>query len=710
MSSENEPRWLAPIFFALVVLFIIPVWVVEYIPTADGPAHVYNSWLIKELARGEGGHLSQAFQIDWRPHPNWLGHAVMAVLMMVVAPVVAEKLLFSLIIALFLGATWMLCGAMDIRSRAYAFIAFQLAYHQLLQTGFYNFSLSVGLYLLILATWWKRRDRPDAQTIAIVALLIVVCYFAHPMSTVLALGSLGVLWLLTLRGRPFVAHARHLIALLPVIPLLIWFVQHHGAEAVAEKWSARRLYNYIVQTEVLVTFTTSQMTFGKWLLAIYALLAIATLIKRQTLHAFGILTLILLTLYVWSPAAFAGGQLVRERLVLYIYLLPLAWFSPRLPKSVRIAVAGVFIAAAVAKGVYTIERFRHYGAEVTRYVRSYRAIEPNTTVLPLLFTRETAGMFTGVIGHASGYVSVEKRLVDLDNYEAATGYFPIRYSPTFPAPDLFAIEARPGGIDIRMYQSRAEYVFTWMMPDRAPVVAGLTKHYRLVSSDQRGKLYRRSVASQFGPAERLSTILLPIAGTPRSAAPAAGRFWRVQQTMRNGANRTVRVGLSACAELADCEFDLAPGQTLPLSTAPGDAPYIRVHARQADAGALTFSTVVQRVEGDRVLSAVTIPAVRVEDFRAGRLVLRDVTLSRAARVNLRLWTAGGSRAVRIRAGRAKTTIVTDAQGFFTHGDLGSLLGRGTTTVECEPIDDDVAAWGFITITDNATEAVTIRLP
>src|SRR5687767_14428382 len=132
----SEPRWLAPIFFALVLLFIVPVWVVNYIPTADGPAHVYNAWLMKELALGDAGHLAQAFRIDWRPHPNWLGHAVMAVLMLIAPPVIAEKLLFTLIIALFLGATWMLCSAIDIRSRPYAFIGFQFAYHQLLQTGF----------------------------------------------------------------------------------------------------------------------------------------------------------------------------------------------------------------------------------------------------------------------------------------------------------------------------------------------------------------------------------------------------------------------------------------------------------------------------------------------------------------------------------------------------------------------------------------------
>jgi hypothetical protein len=41
--------------------------------------------------------------IDWRPNPNWLGHIVMALLMAIVPPLIAEKTLFSAIVLLFLA-------------------------------------------------------------------------------------------------------------------------------------------------------------------------------------------------------------------------------------------------------------------------------------------------------------------------------------------------------------------------------------------------------------------------------------------------------------------------------------------------------------------------------------------------------------------------------------------------------------------------------
>jgi hypothetical protein len=58
----------------------------------------------------------------------------------VVPPLVAEKLLVSLIVLLFLAGCWRLGGA-------YALLAMPLTFHLLMQMGFYNYSLGVVLSL-----------------------------------------------------------------------------------------------------------------------------------------------------------------------------------------------------------------------------------------------------------------------------------------------------------------------------------------------------------------------------------------------------------------------------------------------------------------------------------------------------------------------------------------------------------------------------------
>src|SRR5207302_3889750 len=210
------------LYFAIAILYLVPIWSVAHLPTSDGPSHLYNSWILRELIAGNSGPISRFFEIDWRPHPNWIGHALLALLMTIAPPVIAEKIFFSAIILLFFASIWLYAG-----KSVYAFLAFPFAYHQFLQTGFYNFSVSISLYFLIVAMWWKRRESPNPKTIALIAVLLIVCYFSHPMSTVLAMGSIGLLWLLTLRGR----HAAHLLAFVPVIPLLAWFAWQRRPEA-----------------------------------------------------------------------------------------------------------------------------------------------------------------------------------------------------------------------------------------------------------------------------------------------------------------------------------------------------------------------------------------------------------------------------------------------------------------------------------------------
>src|SRR5687767_9683693 len=73
------------LFVALALVVIVPVWSVKYIPAGDGPSHVYNAWVLHGLLTGDApANIEAAYRIDWRPHPNWTGHAFMALAMFVV--------------------------------------------------------------------------------------------------------------------------------------------------------------------------------------------------------------------------------------------------------------------------------------------------------------------------------------------------------------------------------------------------------------------------------------------------------------------------------------------------------------------------------------------------------------------------------------------------------------------------------------------------
>jgi hypothetical protein len=482
------------LYFGLALLALVPVWSVTYLPTSDGPSHVYNSWVLHELVRGSHGPAAEWYAIDWRPHPNWIGHAVLALLMTIVPPVVAEKVLVSGIILLFLYAIWRYAGAVDDGRRVFAFLAFPFAYNLLLQMGFYNFCISAGLYFLLLAVWWKRRDRPDVRTIAIVAGLLLLCYFAHPMSTILAIGSIGILWLATIPGRRLALHLRHLLAVLPVLPLLVWFFRVQGATLAPAKVSASGLFSYIRSMWVILTFDELQAKLGSALFFVISALIIVTLIRRRWRwsegDAFLLITLALVAVYARSPAASSGGTMIMERMALFVVLSPLAWLAPRLPRRFEIIFVVAFSIVSVVYTGYLVRRYRGLSRRVTEFVHSADAIGRDTAFVPLIRDVRAHGAFVPVLMHAIDYAAVEKSTVDIANYEAATGYFPIRFRSAIPPADPNAtMGPQVGEIDITPYVARAPYVFLWHVPDDAPVMTQLAACCERVGATHGGRVY-----------------------------------------------------------------------------------------------------------------------------------------------------------------------------------------------------------------------------
>src|SRR5262245_2872526 len=129
---QGEERGLRWLFAALALLYLLPFWAVHYLPTVDGPCHTYNAWMIRQYANTAQYPLfQQYYEIVWRPYPNWTSHATMALLMFVVPPLVAEKLLVSGYVLLFLGGAWYLVGAVRPEERWLAFLIFPFVYHQL---------------------------------------------------------------------------------------------------------------------------------------------------------------------------------------------------------------------------------------------------------------------------------------------------------------------------------------------------------------------------------------------------------------------------------------------------------------------------------------------------------------------------------------------------------------------------------------------------
>ena len=89
--------------------------------------------------------------------------------------------------------------------------------------------------------------------------------------------------------------------------------------------------------------------------------------------------------------------------------------------------------ALLAQHVAAYARINPYLEE---YASAAAALEPNATLLPWNYTDAGVGpdgrplsVRVGPFRHAAGYITARWPGVNLCNYEAATGYFPVLYRP-----------------------------------------------------------------------------------------------------------------------------------------------------------------------------------------------------------------------------------------------------------------------------------------
>ncbi|MFL6244813.1 MAG: hypothetical protein ACJ74H_02220 [Thermoanaerobaculia bacterium] len=683
-------RWTRRTFLCLALLHLLPLCSVRYLPTGDGPTHVYNAWVLHELLSGEPPpNIARAYRVDWKPHPNWSGHAFMALAMTAVPPLIAEKLLVALILASILGGTWFLATSIDPRNDVYAFLAFPFTWTQTLVAGYYNFSLSIGLYLIILGVWWRR------GSVLLLAALLVLCYFTHPMAALLACGSIVLLSLLTRRFA-------HLPALIPAIALLAIFGRTEQSNVGAPlqlkiDWTAASI---LARIDTLFAFDNRIRPIAIALALIYVGLIVVTLLheRRREQTAMAILALALIATMFWIPAAQGTRDLFTGRMQPFVFLILPACFTPRIADRWRNALFALLSLIAIATAAIAFERVRTFGREMGELVRRFDAIEPGTTLLPLICERPHSRSFVNVFAHFISYVALEKRLVDLSNYEPFTQVFPIAHR--VPLPGSHVLENAPELFDFTHPAVRADFLVTHRLPENAPYRVPLRTLYRLIHEDGDFQIYRRQ-SPLLGPRD---LILLPILGTP------PGTRWSVDQTLRNRDSRPMRVLLRPCPNDVWCDRELAPGEVIPIATWQQRFAFLDVPREHVK---LEITTVVRRVDLD---TSFPIPAVPIHEFSRGGASIAGIdTIGKT--IALRVYAFGNEprQHVTLRV-RSSGRIVTEQRlaienfGRWENAELrvatGGLL---PAAIDVEVLAaQDTNVWAFVTATDEHGRSIVLR--
>jgi hypothetical protein len=540
-SSQPAPeyseglRWQVALLLAVLAVEIVSLWTVRFVPTQDGPVHQEIAAQLAELRNGTGGLVARYYELNPRPEPNWLVYPLLGALARDTGWAAAEKFILSLYL---MGLPLALAYALMAIRRDAAFLAIlalPLGPNYLFHMGFLNFCLSVPLGLLTLGYGLRLRTADRPLRYGVLAVLLLVTSMAHAVSAcavaailcavgawrgAVAGGGRRTWWVGAARGA-----AGPLAATMPTLVLIASFLS--GPSRHAMSWeSPIDLLRRLACLHVIVSLDRMELgpacAFAVLLAGMVALRLAGW--RRRPIGGRGddllAAVAVLAGLYFTLPASLAGGGYLNPRLELWLVLTVLLWLAHEpWREGQRRAIAAIGAGVAlVLIGMHALA-YRRLSHPLEEYVSVAAAIPPESTILPLSFVDDPkrlrdsslAGFKVRPFEHALGYVALNRPLVNLTEYQADQGYFPIRYRDEVDpyrvlVPEEGLVEEALDRIDWRAYErrgGRVDYVLLWgraasnPWPGQEAFLARLEEDYeRVFTSAPRGlgELYRRRLS------------------------------------------------------------------------------------------------------------------------------------------------------------------------------------------------------------------------
>jgi putative flippase GtrA len=497
LTMRRPGAWLAPaIFVGLVVLHVMPIWLVRYFPSQDGPLHVEN---VLALLGYRGSPLLQHWYVaNWGAQPNWLTQAMLAGLLQWVGPLTGEKLVLTGYTVLFpLAFRALLPRGRDGWWAALAAFPFVHAFP--FQMGFWNFCYGLALALLAVGFWLRTRGRLGPARWLVLAVLSVLLFLAHSVAFAAAGIAIGVLlsWRfalavsrargqparrrVVLRGYALRAGAAALAAMPGMVLLGAWMLAHSDRASsrlpfleLAAKLATAYVLVSIDRREILLACAVSLVLF---VAVVHLALLRATSARALRPHDGWLLAAIAFAfLYFAVPEVVAAGAHVSDRLSLLSLISVTAWIAtgaaPAIAvRRIALALAGI---AVVATGI-RFEKQRMISAHIEEYVAAAGALSPDRVLLPIPISpygpRDENGRNLGYrvkpLLHATGWIVARNGGVDLKNSQAFTDHCPVRFPDTnnpflLLAGSLARMEGEPPCIDLgAAVTAKVDYVLVY---------------------------------------------------------------------------------------------------------------------------------------------------------------------------------------------------------------------------------------------------------
>jgi len=454
------------------------VWLLPYVPTQDGPSHLYNLVILKDLFNG-GKEWGDYFTVQLHAVPNLGFHIIAYPLLSIFPPLIVEKIFISCYAVLMGVSVPLLLRTFERPILPLSYLVFPVIFNFTLLMGFYSYTIAVPLFILAFALSWELRNRSIFLKFICLNVAGVVLFYFHLIPFIFFLMSLVSIVMSESAGykRKIQELLKLLIIIIPSLLNLIFYLSK-GTKSLFP--GASYLFSFSRFMDLLVDLTCfSTVNYSLWqlfpaslfmfLIVLFGQTAVKDIYKRlkqsrdirSSEKTLIYLAAALIAIYLLAPSYVGAGAYFNQRfpwvillIILPILRIPDAGFFKRFGP---IVIAGVVAICFAFNAAILWEQ----NLRVKKFLSGLNAQLPKGAFVMTYKPASVLWSRVDVLLHAASYYGLFRGCVYIGDYETSFHYFPVRFKktlPVFPSPYEMAYEAAT--IDWTIYPS-IQYLLGW---------------------------------------------------------------------------------------------------------------------------------------------------------------------------------------------------------------------------------------------------------
>lgn len=528
ISSINFKRSEIFLFLVLLLINLIPVVAFEYFPTLDGPAHLYNSQVIKHLILNDSQIINEFYQFNSFPVPNWITHALLIVFNTIFPAAIAEKCLLIIFLLGFPLVFRKLILSVNPNNALLSYIAFPLAYNHTFSMGFLSFNISLILMLIVLKMWLEFDETSfSGKKTAQLTLVFIVFYFSHLFVFGLTLMCIGIhtIYLFVINvisdKKNFTLHLAHFnnkaitLAISAFIPLVLSGLYLSADKGVSEGNFEYKSFTYLIDR--LIHFSPfilySEKLEGPYMTTIIILLftlmvySIVSLIitknnktalpTKKSIYEWMIFTIFILVMYFIIPDVLSNAGFISVRLGVILFIIFSVWIAiQKFPFPIKLISCACILYCHIISLTFYYKSSEMMNKFTNSIMLASEHIKDDKIVYPILT------FDNWLFRHFSNYMGTERPLIILENYECDQDHFPLVWNENFNSSKILSIETLSEDFKLSWVKNdnqlptNIDYVFILgnfknLRPDHNSLIGNfILNDYELEYSNEHCELYK----------------------------------------------------------------------------------------------------------------------------------------------------------------------------------------------------------------------------